>query len=111
MSIPHILWGFNLGERCQYGDRFVAFADLSRLFVTSKDFQLVYHSNDDGKAHQVDYILVRSDWASLIEENRDYRGGVTGSANGTDHTRMCLPGVSFFNTTKVACITKSVCPS
>jgi hypothetical protein len=91
-STRHILGKFGLGERCENGQRLVNFADYNKLVVSNTRFQhpkrhlLTWYSNDGHTAHQIDYILIRSRWASSIEDCRSYRGAETGNKCGTDHT-------------------------
>ena len=87
----HILGKFGLGQRCDNGERLVNFAELNRMFIASTRFQhprkhlLTWYSNDGVTAHQIDHILIRSRWASSIEDCRSYRGAEAGSKGGSDH--------------------------
>ena len=87
----HIIGKFGLGQRCENGDRLINFADLNRLCISSTRFQhprrhlLTWYSNDGRTAHQIDHILIRSRWASSIEDCRAYRGAETGNKGGSDH--------------------------
>ena len=88
----HILGRFALGDRCDNGERLVSFADANRLVVTNTRFQhprrhlVTWRSNDGRTANQIDYILVKSRWANSVMDSRAYRGAVTGSEYGSDHT-------------------------
>ena len=89
-----ILGKFGLGRRCENGERLITFADSNRLVVSNTRFQhprkhlLTWYSNDGRTANQIDYILIRSRWASAVEDCRVYRGAETGNANGSDHTLL-----------------------
>ena len=87
----HILGRFGVGSRCVNGDRLVNFAEGSRLVITNTRFQhprrhlVTWKSNDGRTENQIDYLLVRSRWASSVLDCRAYWGADTGSANGSDH--------------------------
>ncbi|MES9976207.1 MAG: reverse transcriptase domain-containing protein [Candidatus Thiodiazotropha sp.] len=87
-----IIGKFGMGQRCDNGERLVNFASYNNMVIANTRFQhrrkhlLTWYSNDGRTAHQLDYILIRSRWASTIQDCRSYRGAETGNANGTDHT-------------------------
>ncbi|CAI9726958.1 Hypothetical predicted protein [Octopus vulgaris] len=77
----HILGRFALGARCDNGERLMSFKEANRLIVTNIRFQhprhhlITWRSNDGRTANQIDYILVRSRWASSVMDSRAFRGG------------------------------------
>ena len=87
----HILGKFGLGQRCENGERLINFAGLNRMFVSSTRFQhprkhlLTWYSNDGKTAHQIDHVLIRSRWASSVENCRSYRAAEAGNSGGSDH--------------------------
>ena len=87
----HIIGKFSIGKRCENGDRLLRFGDRNDLFVASTRFRhpkkhlLTWYSRDNRTASQIDHVLVRSRWASAVEDCRAYRGAETGNANGSDH--------------------------
>ena len=93
-STRHVLGRFGLGQRCGNGDRLVNFAALNRMCISSTRFQhprrhlLTWYSNDGRTAHQLDHILIRSRWASSIEDCRAYRGAEAGNKSGSDHVLL-----------------------
>ncbi len=77
----HILGRYGLGQRCDNGERLITFADYNHLVVTNTRFQhphrqlLTWYSNDGRTANQIDYILVRSRWATSVSDSRVSRCG------------------------------------
>ena len=87
----HILGKFGLGQRCENGERLINFAGINRLFISSTRFQhprrhlLTWYSNDGKTAHQIDHVLIRSRWASSVEDCRSFRAAEAGNSGGSDH--------------------------
>jgi exonuclease III len=90
----HIIGRFTLGQRCDNGERLMNFAALNHLVISNTRFQhpkkhlVTWYSNDGHTVAQIDHILVRTRWASTVEDCRAYRGAETGNPGGTDHTLL-----------------------